>query len=114
MPATKKKDSKYDKLPICGKQPESEAEEKYLREIVKYEFYNLEQPGVVEQFIYGGAVNHQQFIFFHGQKYEIPRHVANWVESRGTPIYKWLPDGQGSMKKEQTGYTPRFSMRVVF
>lgn len=114
MPATKNKLSKFESLPICGRQPESEAEEKYLREVVKYEFYNLEQPGVCQQFSYGSATNHQKFVLFHGQRHELPRHVANWVESRGLPIWKWIPDGEGGMKKEKKGYSPRFSMRVVF
>lgn len=103
----------YDKLPIVGTIPKNSAEEKYLKEIIKCEFYNLEQPGVAQQFVYGNTSALKKFIFFHGGKYEIPRHVAKWVESRGTPLYEWIPGGDGKLKKEFRGWNPRFSMRIL-
>ena len=37
---------KIQQLPITGKQPENEKEEKFLREVCEYEFNNLEEPGL--------------------------------------------------------------------
>ncbi len=101
-------------LPIVGKQPENEKEEQFLRELVKCEFYNLEEPGLAQKFPYGNTNNHRIFTFFHGGKYKIPRHLMRWVDTRSTPIWKWRPDGKGGLDKERVGDNPRFSMRQVF
>jgi len=103
----------FEKLPIVGTQPKTEAEEAHLKELVKVEFYNLEEPGVSMLFPYGSTVFNKKFLFFHGGKYEIPRHVVKWVESLGVPIYKWKTDGDGKMQKAKVGFKPRFSMRTV-
>lgn len=103
-----------DLLPIVGKQPTNEKEEKYLKEICEFEFYNLEEPGLSQKFPYGDTRKHKDFLFIHGQRYKVPRHVARWVESRGTPIYDWRPNGKGQMEKQKVGEKPRFQMRHVF
>lgn len=92
----------------------SEKEEKYLREVCKFVFSNLEEPGLMHQFSYGTPTNKMRFSFFHGGTYEVPRFIARHVESRGTPLYKWTPDGQGSMDKTPAGKKARFQMREVY
>lgn len=92
----------------------SEKEEKWLREMRTYEFMNMEQPGLMLQFSFGNANNSMKFTFMHGGKYEIPRFVADHVNSRGTPLWKWMPDGTGSLRKERMGMKSRFQMREVF
>ncbi|HNC88737.1 MAG TPA: hypothetical protein PL000_07285 [Anaerolineales bacterium] len=101
-------------VPIDGRQPANEKEEKYLREIGVYEFQNLEDPGLQITFPYGGTKKSQKFILMHGGRYKLPRHVANWIESRGEPIYKWKPNGEGRMESTYSGRKPRFSLRPVF
>ena len=101
-------------LPIVGKVPKNEKEEKYLKEICEFEFYNLEEPGMSIKFPYGGTRKHHNFLFFHGGKYRLPRHVARHIESRSTPIYDWRPNGTGKMVKQLVGEKPRFQMRHVF
>ena len=115
------KDAERDKdtafiaaLPIIGKQPSSEKEEKYLREVCEYEFYNLEEPGLAVKFPYGSTRNQHNFTFYHGGKYRVPRHVARHVESCATPIWDWRPDGTGKMAKQRVGEKSRFQMRHVF
>lgn len=110
---TKHTKEQLNKLPIIGKQPKDEKEEKYLREYQEFEFYNLEQSGMSEKFPYGNTQKNVTFQFFHGGKYKLPRHVARHLENCQTPIWKWRPDGTGSMQKELTGYKPRFQMRQV-
>jgi len=102
------------KLPIVGQQPANEKEEKYLREIVEYEFYNLEEPGVPHTFSYGNTRNKHTFEFLHGGKYKIPRFIARHVESRSEPIWKYRPDGHGSIQKQEIGRKPRFRMSQTF
>lgn len=102
------------KLPIIGKQPENEKEENFLREICEFEFYNLEEPGVALKFPYGNTKRKHNFTFFHGGKYKLPRFIARHMESCVTPIWKWKPDGTGSLRKERVGTNPRFQMRQVF
>ena len=101
-------------LPIVGKQPESEREEKYLREICEFEFYNSEEPGLMHKFVYGNAKHKKVFQFVHGGKYRIPRHVARHIENCTTPLYDWRPNGLGQMEKKRVGNKQRFQMRHVF
>lgn len=102
------------KLPIVGKQPESEREDEYLREIRPYEFYNSEEPGLHHKFPYGNTRNRHTFEFFHSQTYHVPRHVARHLENCTTPIWDWRPDGSGRMIKQKVGEKSRFQMREKF
>lgn len=103
----------YDRLPIIGDRPKNEKEEKHLRELVEYEFLNNEEPGLMQKFSYGDSKNRTTFIFMHGGKYRIPRHIARWMESRQIPQWDWKPNGRGSMEKSLKSYKPRFQMRPV-
>jgi len=105
---------KLSALPILGDQPKSEKEEKFLREICEYEFYNLEEPGTELRFPYGNTLNQTTFTMFHGEKYMLPRFVARHLESKGTPIWEWRPDGSGRMTKKMIGKKPRFRMGQSF
>lgn len=102
------------KLPIIGKQPESEKEEEFLREVCEFEFMNMEDPGLEHRFPYGNGHKSHNFTLFHGGKYKLPRFLARWIESRTTPIWQWRPDGEGGMAKKLIGQNPRFQMRQVF
>jgi len=111
----RKKDiESLQKLPIIGKQPVDEKEEKFLREVCQFEFYNLEEPGLSQRFPYGNSKHHHNFTLFHGGKYTLPRFIAQWVESRNKPIWDWRPDGNGGMTKKLIGKDSRFQMRQVF
>ena len=101
-------------LPIVGEQPKSEKEEKYLREICEFEFNNLEEPGLSLRFPYGSTKNKHTFTLFHGGKYKLPRFLARHIESCSTPIWKWRPNGDGGMEKQEIGTKPRFQMRQMF
>lgn len=101
-------------LPIVGPIPKSEKEEKHLREIGKYEFYNLEEPGLALKFPYGNHKTQHTFTLFHGGKYDLPRFVARHLESCTTPIWDWRPDGMGRMEKKLVGHKPRFQLRHVY
>lgn len=101
-------------LPIIGKLPANEKEEKHLKEICEYEFYNSEEPGVSIQFPYGSTKNNMTFTIKHGEKLKAPRHVARHLESCMTPIYCWRSNGAGAMVKTLNGVKSRFQMRPVF
>lgn len=103
-----------EKLPIVGRKPSNEKEEKFLREICEFEFYNLEEPGLSIKFPYGDTRRKHNFQFFHGGKYKVPRHVAMHLETRSTPRWEWRPDGTGRMNKQQVGTKPRFQMRAIY
>lgn len=102
------------KLPIVGPQPKSEKEEKFLKDMVTYEFQNLEEPGRMIEFAYGDTKHRKKFTLFHGGKYLLPRHIARHLESLGTPIWEYKPDGHGRMRKQKTGFKSRFQMRETF
>lgn len=92
----------------------SEKEEKHLRELVTYEFMNLEEPGLSQTFSYGNAKNKTTFTFFHGGKYRVPRFIGRHVESKSIPIWTWTPDGSGRLEKTRKGSKSRFQMREVY
>ncbi len=104
----------FAKLPIVGINPKSEKEEKFLREICEFEFYNLESTGLSVTFPYGNTNVREDFMLLHGGRYKIPRHIARHVESRSTPRYEWQPDGTGKMISKRIGDKPRFQMRQIF
>jgi len=105
---------KIRSLPITGRQPQNEKEEEFLREVVEYEFNNLEEPGLSLKFSLGGTKNKFDFHLFHGGKYRVPRFVARHLEDCSTPIWDWRPDGTGRMDKKLTGRKPRFQMKQTF
>lgn len=92
----------------------SEKEEKFMREICTYEFINVEEPGLMHKFSYGNAQNKHTFVLFHGEKYRLPRFIQRHIESKGTPIWGWSPDGYGRMQKTKRGYKTRFQLREVY
>ena len=109
-----KEAKKLQDLPIVDKKIENEKEEKFLREICEYEFYNLETPGLCLRFTYGSTNNNHTLTLFHGAKYKMPRFIAQHIESKGTPIWEWRPDGTGRLSKNNIGRKPRFRMSQVF
>ena len=92
----------------------SERERNWLDEEIEVEFYNLEEPGLMNKFPYGTTKNHKVYTLMHGGKYTLPRKVIKHIESRSTPIWKFEPDGRGQMTKRQAGVKPRFQCRQVF
>lgn len=91
-----------------------EAEERWLSEELDVEFYNLEEPGLSVSFSYGTTKNVKKYQLFHGGKYKLPRRVVQHLETRGTPMYKWVPNGEGGLEKQLIGKKSRFQCRQTF
>jgi hypothetical protein len=89
-------------------------ESNWLDEEVYIEFYNVEEPGLTQKFSYGPTKNAKTYTLFHGGKYHLPRRVVQHLQSRSTPIYKFIPDGYGIMQKQMMGSKPRFQCREIF
>lgn len=106
--------SKLKSLPIIGEQPANEKEEKFLREIVEYQFQNIEEPGLSLKFGYGNTKRYHRFFMMHGATYAVPRFIARHLESCATPLFEWRPNGLGGMEKKLIGSKPRFQMRQSF
>jgi len=84
---------------------------------LKYEFINMEQPGRSLSFFYGDARRPEKFSFHHNQVVEVREEIAEHVQSRQTPIWKWVDsvsyDGSPRRVAKIVGYTPRFYMKRV-
>lgn len=93
--------------------PQVEEKASWKKEEVYYEFYNLEEPGLMQKFVYGTTKKFKKYTFFHGEKYKITREVAQHVESRQTPLWGYKPDGSGRLQKHLNGWKSRFQMREV-
>ncbi len=92
----------------------SDREKEWLDEEINIEFYNIEEPGVMNKFSFGTTKNFKTYTLFHGGKYKLSRRVVQHIESRQTPIWKWTPDGLGGMQKQLSGSKPRFQCRQAF
>lgn len=110
-------EKKLDQLPIVVLDQASKKldpkEEKFLREYVMCEFSNVEEPGLMQTFVYGNTKQMQKFSFMHGGKYRLPRHVMQHINRVGTPIYKYKPDGSGQVGKSYAGKKNRFMMQQI-
>jgi hypothetical protein len=49
-----------------------------------------------------------------GKTYELPRCVIEYLSSKGTPIWKWFENPDGSKETRATGLDPRFSLRTIY
>lgn len=94
--------------------PLSEQEQIWLDEEIEVEFYNIEEPGVMNKFSFGSTKDYTDYALFHGAKYKLTRKVIKHIESRQTPLWDYVPDGQGKMIKKLSGWKPRFQCRQVF
>lgn len=99
-------------FPILGRKPQSEKEEKFMREICTYEFYNLEEPGLSHTFGYAAGKQNVTITLEHGKAYELPRFIAEHLESNSIPIYDFRPDGTGRLAKKYVGKNPRFRLTL--
>jgi hypothetical protein len=99
---------------VVLKKETSDAEKQWLDEEVEIEFYNMEEPGLMNKFPFGTTKNFKVYTLIHGGKYKLPRKVIKHIESRETPIWKWQPDGTGGLGKKLVGMKPRFQCRQVF
>lgn len=86
-------------------------DDNWIRDTEKVEFLNTETPGLTIKFVYGSTKNPQKYTLFHGGVYDLPKKVIRHLESCGTPIYTYAPDGNGRMIKTPKGFIPRFSLR---
>lgn len=91
----------------------SDKEQKWLDEEIEVEFLNMEEPGISVKFVHGSTNNAKKYHLFHGGKYKLSRNVVKHLESRSVPMWKWRPDGQGSMHKQIIGTKPRFQCRQI-
>ena len=92
----------------------SEREKEWLEEEIEIEFHNLEEPGMMNKFPYGTTKNFKTYTLIPGGRYKLPRKVVQHIESRQTPMWKWMPDGMGAMAKKLVGMKPRFQCRQVY
>tara|TARA_R110002126_G_scaffold55617_1_gene149324 strand:- start:329 stop:649 length:321 start_codon:yes stop_codon:yes gene_type:complete len=86
----------------------------WLDEVISYEFFNLEEPGVAVKFTFGPTNAPKTYTMLHGGKYNHPRRILQHIESRQTPIWGYKPNGQGQMQKDLKGYKSRFQCRQLF
>lgn len=49
-----------------------------------------------------------------GQAYDLPRCVIQHLAEKGTPIWKWFDNPDGSKETRKAGFTPRFALRTVY
>lgn len=88
-------------------------EQDWLEEKVTIQFYNIEEPGAPGFFCYGLCTDPKTIELQHGEITELNRGDVRYIESRQTPIYAYVPNGTGKMKKAITGWRPRYQCRQM-
>ncbi len=49
-----------------------------------------------------------------GQVYDLPRYVVEYLARKGTPVWKWFDNPDGSRETRKASVTPRFSLRTIY
>lgn len=49
-----------------------------------------------------------------GQTYDLPRCVVEYLSKKGTPIWKWFENPDGSKETRVATMEPRFALRTVY
>lgn len=49
-----------------------------------------------------------------GQTYDLPRYIVDYLSKKGTPIWKWYDNPDGSRETRKESVTPRFSLRTIY
>jgi len=49
-----------------------------------------------------------------GKTYDLPRVVIDYLSKKGTPIWKWFDNADGSKETRVAAVDPRFSIRTVY
>ena len=49
-----------------------------------------------------------------GKTYDLPRYVVNYLSKKGTPLWKWFENADGSRETRKASMTPRFSLRTIY
>ena len=92
----------------------AKADSDYLGQEIEVEFNNLENPGLTLEFTYGTTKNFKRYVLLDGAKVKLPEKVVQHLESCGTPLYGYAPDGLGKMVKRRLSTKRRFSCRRIY
>lgn len=49
-----------------------------------------------------------------GKQYDLPRCVVEYLASKGTPLWKWFENPDGSRETRVAAMEPRFALRTVY
>ena len=51
---------------------------------------------------------------YPGQTYDLPLYVIDHLADKGTPIYDWFDNADGSRETRMISKTPRFAIRTIY
>ena len=51
---------------------------------------------------------------YPGKTYDLPRCVIDFIASKGTAVWKWFDNPDGSKETRMSHKTPRFALRTVY
>lgn len=49
-----------------------------------------------------------------GQTYDLPRCIVDYLSKKGTPVWAWYDNPDGSRETRKASVTPRFALRTVY
>jgi len=49
-----------------------------------------------------------------GHTYDLPRYIVEYLSKKGTPVWKWYDNPDGSRETRKESVTPRFSLRTIY
>ena len=49
-----------------------------------------------------------------GQTYDLPRYVVDYLSKKGTPVWQWFDNPDGSRETRKVSTTPRFALRTIY
>jgi hypothetical protein len=51
---------------------------------------------------------------YPGRTYDLPRCVVEYLATKGTPIWAWFDNPDGSRETRKTATNPRFAIRTIY
>jgi len=51
---------------------------------------------------------------YPGKTYELPRYIIEYLSKKGTPIWKWYENPDGSKETRISHFNPRFAIRTIY
>jgi len=80
----------------------------------KVVFGRNDQPSNPIKVFVSNHLIHFEETLIPGKSYELPECIINYLAEKGTPVWKWFDNADGSKETRISHKEPRFALRTVY
>lgn len=77
-------------------------------------FQRKDQPSNPLPVFLSNDMIHFEQKLYPGKTYDLPRCIVEYLAQKGTPIWKWFENPDGSRETRVASMEPRFSLRTIY